>query len=57
MGAAGGGDDMLAAVEKLTKIMHFDVLQLLGQGCSGAVFKVGRACVRFFVLVLCGCPS
>ncbi len=50
MGAAGGGDDVLAHVEKLTKIMHFDVLQLLGQGCNGAVFKVGRgacACACF----------
>jgi hypothetical protein len=46
---------MLAAVEELTDIMYFDVLQLLGQGCNGAVFKVGRArvCV-FFVFVLRG---
>ncbi len=56
MGAAGGGDDVLKAVEKLTEIMYFDVLQLLGQGCNGAVFKVGaRVCV-FFVPVLRGCP-
>ncbi len=41
MGAAGGGDDVLAAVEKLTEVTHFEVLQLLGQGCNGAVFKVG----------------
>ena len=47
LGAAGGGDDVLKAVEKLTEIMYFEVLQLLGQGCNGAVFKVGRvrACV------------
>ncbi len=57
MGAAGGGDDVLKAVEKLKEIMYFDVLQLLGQGCIGAVFKVGRACVCvFFVPVLRGCP-
>ncbi len=28
-------------VEELTDIMHFDVLQQLGQGSNGAVFKVG----------------
>ncbi len=45
VGAAGGGDDVLKAVEKLKEIMYFDVLQLLGQGCNGAVFKVGaRVC-------------
>ncbi len=57
MGAAGGGDDVLKAVEKLKEIMYFEVLQLLGQGCNGAVFKVGRArvCV-FFVFVPRGCP-
>ncbi len=48
MGAAGGGDDVLKAVEKLKEIMHFEVLQLLGQGCNGAVFKVGLARVRVF---------
>ncbi len=46
MGAAVGGDDVLKAVEILKEIMYFDVLQLLGQGCNGAVFKVGRACAR-----------
>ncbi len=57
MGAVGGGDDVLAAVEKLKEIMYFDVLQLLGQGCNGAVFKVGRMRVRvFFVFVPRGCP-
>ena len=61
MGAAGGGDDVLKAVEMLKEIMYFDVLQLLGQGCNGAVFKVGRArvcvcvCV-FFVFVPRSCP-
>jgi hypothetical protein len=44
VGAAGGGDDVLKAVEKLKEIMYFEVLQLLGQGCNGAVFKVGRVC-------------
>jgi hypothetical protein len=57
VGAAGGGDDVLKAVEKLKEIMYFEVLQLLGQGCNGAVFKVGRARVRvFFVFVPRGCP-
>ena len=46
VGAAVGGDDVLKAVEKLKEIMYFEVLQLLGQGCNGAVFKVGRACAR-----------
>jgi hypothetical protein len=40
-GAADGGDDVLLAVEKLSEVMYFDVLQLLGQGSNGAVFKVG----------------
>ncbi len=40
MGAASGVDDMLAPVEKLTDIMYFEVLELLGKGCNGAVFKV-----------------
>jgi hypothetical protein len=57
VGAAGGGDDVLKAVERLKEIMYFEVLQLLGQGCNGAVFKVGRARVRvFFVFVPRGCP-
>ncbi len=40
---------MLLAVEKLSEVMYFDVMGLLGQGSNGAVFKVG-AC--FFVFVL-----
>ncbi len=41
-GAAGHvyDSDVLARVEHLTDIMHFEVLQLLGQGCNGAVFMV-----------------
>ncbi len=56
MGAAGGGDDVLKAVEKLKEIMYFEVLQLLGQGCNGAVFKVGARLRVFFVFVPRGCP-
>jgi hypothetical protein len=40
-GAADGGDDVLLAVEKLSEVMYFDVIGLLGQGSNGAVFKVG----------------
>ncbi len=53
MGAAGGGEDVLKAVEKLKEIMYFDVLQLLGQGCNGAVFKVGCACACVRVFRFC----
>ncbi len=51
MGAAGGGDDVLKAVEMLKEIMYFDVLQLLGQGCNGAVWA--HAAVR----VIRVCPA
>ncbi len=56
VGAAGGGDDVLKAVEKLKEIMYFEVLQLLGQGCNGAVFKVGCARVRVFRFCPAGVP-
>ena len=56
MGAAGGVEDVLKAVEKLKEIMYFEVLQLLGQGCNGAVFKVGaRARVFRSVRVVAHC--
>ncbi len=44
----GSGDDVLLAVEKLSEVMPFEVLELLGQGSNGAVFKVGSCLSGLF---------
>ncbi len=49
--AAGDGveitvDDSLTPIERLTDINHFDIVELLGQGSNGAVFKVSSLSCR-----------